>query len=91
MRAIHLAALPIIHFSRDPLTSSSWNVSSLHFKSFRVTLPFNRGYRGEMASFAVTAIDHVVLTVKDLSSTIEFYTARLGMKHEPFDHHGEQR
>ncbi|KAH9815706.1 Virulence protein [Teratosphaeria destructans] len=34
------------------------------------------------APFAVKAIDHVVLTVKSIPQTVEFYTTRLGMKHE---------
>ncbi|KAK3115543.1 hypothetical protein LTR53_004990 [Teratosphaeriaceae sp. CCFEE 6253] len=37
-----------------------------------------------MASFLVKSIDHVVLTVKDLDETVEFYTTKLGMKHEVF-------
>ncbi|KAF2771810.1 Glyoxalase/Bleomycin resistance protein/Dihydroxybiphenyl dioxygenase, partial [Teratosphaeria nubilosa] len=36
------------------------------------------------APFAVKAIDHVVLTVKSIPKTVEFYTTRLGMKHEKF-------
>lgn len=37
-----------------------------------------------MATFSVKSIDHVVLTVKDIPATIDFYTTRLGMKHEKF-------
>lgn len=37
-----------------------------------------------MAAFSVNALDHVVLTVKDISATVEFYTKRLGMTHEVF-------
>lgn len=44
-----------------------------------------------MASFAVKAIDHVVLTVKSIPATVEFYTTRLGMKHEVFTSKGIER
>ncbi|RMZ26615.1 hypothetical protein D0859_09322 [Hortaea werneckii] len=44
-----------------------------------------------MASFAVKALDHVVLTCKHIPKTIDFYTTRLGMKHETFGHAGQQR
>ncbi|KAF9634461.1 Glyoxalase/bleomycin resistance protein/dioxygenase [Lasiodiplodia theobromae] len=38
-----------------------------------------------MASrFAVKALDHVVLTVRSIPATVDFYTTRLGMKHEVF-------
>ncbi|KAJ9626876.1 hypothetical protein H2203_003332 [Taxawa tesnikishii (nom. ined.)] len=37
-----------------------------------------------MASFSVKALDHVVLTVNDIQATVNFYTQRLGMKHEAF-------
>ncbi|KAF4311538.1 Glyoxalase/bleomycin resistance protein/dioxygenase [Botryosphaeria dothidea] len=38
-----------------------------------------------MASrFAVKSIDHVVLTVRSIPATVNFYTQRLGMKHEVF-------
>lgn len=37
-----------------------------------------------MAGFAVNSIDHVVLTVKSMEATVDFYTTRLGMKHEVF-------
>lgn len=36
------------------------------------------------APFAVKAIDHVVITVRDYQKTIDFYTTRLGMRHEVF-------
>ncbi|CAK4023785.1 related to Virulence STM3117 [Lecanosticta acicola] len=44
-----------------------------------------------MASFAVRSIDHVVLTVKSLPKTIDFYTRNLGMKHEVFTSKGQER
>lgn len=44
-----------------------------------------------MASFAVKSIDHVVLTVKNIPATINFYTTRLGMKHEVFTSKGVER
>ncbi|GAB1741915.1 hypothetical protein NU219Hw_g7321t1 [Hortaea werneckii] len=44
-----------------------------------------------MASFAVRALDHVVLTCKYIPKTIDFYTTRLGMKHETFGPAGQQR
>jgi catechol 2,3-dioxygenase-like lactoylglutathione lyase family enzyme len=37
-----------------------------------------------MAAFSVKSIDHVVLTVKDIDATVDFYTSKLGMKHETF-------
>ncbi|KAL0254996.1 hypothetical protein SLS55_009520 [Diplodia seriata] len=38
-----------------------------------------------MASrFAVKSLDHVVLTVRSVPATVDFYTKRLGMKHEVF-------
>ncbi|EKG21224.1 Glyoxalase/bleomycin resistance protein/dioxygenase [Macrophomina phaseolina MS6] len=38
-----------------------------------------------MASrFAVKSLDHVVLTVRSIPATVNFYTQRLGMKHEVF-------
>lgn len=45
----------------------------------------------EMASFAVKAIDHVVLTVKSIPKTVDFYATRLGMKHETFFSQGVER
>jgi catechol 2,3-dioxygenase-like lactoylglutathione lyase family enzyme len=33
----------------------------------------------------ITAIDHLVLTVKDMGRTVEFYCRSLGMKKEVFD------
>jgi catechol 2,3-dioxygenase-like lactoylglutathione lyase family enzyme len=39
----------------------------------------------------VKSIDHVVLTVKDISATIAFYTTHLGMKHEKFSSKGDER
>ncbi|KAK5120392.1 hypothetical protein LTR85_006331 [Meristemomyces frigidus] len=44
-----------------------------------------------MATFAVKAIDHVVLTVKSIPKTVDFYTTRLGMKHEQFVSKGSER
>lgn len=44
-----------------------------------------------MAAFSVKAIDHVVLTVKSIPKTIDFYTTRLGMKHEQFLSKGTER
>jgi len=44
-----------------------------------------------MATFAVKSIDHVVLTVKDIQQTVEFYTRHLGMKHEIFTSKGFDR
>ena len=44
-----------------------------------------------MAEFSVQSIDHVVLTVKDIGATIDFYTTRLGMKHEQFSSKGTER
>ncbi|KAH6629363.1 Glyoxalase/Bleomycin resistance protein/Dihydroxybiphenyl dioxygenase [Boeremia exigua] len=44
-----------------------------------------------MASFSVKSIDHVVLTARDIPKTIEFYTQRLGMKHEVFSANGGER
>lgn len=44
-----------------------------------------------MASFAVKAIDHVVLTVKNIPATVTFYTTRLGMEHEKFSSKGDER
>ncbi|KAK5721001.1 hypothetical protein LTR15_006963 [Elasticomyces elasticus] len=44
-----------------------------------------------MASFSVKAIDHVVLTAKDVDKTVEFYTTKLGMKHETFKSNGIER
>ena len=45
----------------------------------------------DMGSFAVKSIDHVVLTVKDIPATVNFYTERLGMKHEVFTSKGSER
>jgi catechol 2,3-dioxygenase-like lactoylglutathione lyase family enzyme len=39
----------------------------------------------------VKSIDHVVLTVKDISTTIAFYTTHLGMHHEKFPSKGDER
>lgn len=44
-----------------------------------------------MASFSVKSLDHVVITAKDIPTTIEFYTKRLGMKHEVFKASGGER
>lgn len=45
----------------------------------------------EMANFAVKSIDHVVLTVKDVQKTVQFYTQHLGMTHETFTSKGTER
>jgi catechol 2,3-dioxygenase-like lactoylglutathione lyase family enzyme len=38
-----------------------------------------------MASqLVVKSLDHLVLTVKSIPATVEFYTKLLGMKHEAF-------
>lgn len=39
----------------------------------------------------VTSLDHIVLTVKDLNSSIAFYEKFLGMKHTSFTSGGEER
>jgi catechol 2,3-dioxygenase-like lactoylglutathione lyase family enzyme len=44
-----------------------------------------------MASFAVKSIDHVVLTCRNIPATINFYTQRLGMRHEVFTSKGVER
>ncbi|KXL41989.1 hypothetical protein M433DRAFT_158099 [Acidomyces richmondensis BFW] len=44
-----------------------------------------------MANFAVKSIDHVVLTVKDVQKTVQFYTQHLGMTHETFTSKGTER
>ncbi|KAF1926904.1 Glyoxalase/Bleomycin resistance protein/Dihydroxybiphenyl dioxygenase [Didymella exigua CBS 183.55] len=45
----------------------------------------------KMAAFSVKSLDHVVITAKDIPTTIEFYTKRLGMKHEVFEASGGER
>ncbi|KAM0712450.1 hypothetical protein Q7P37_011546 [Cladosporium fusiforme] len=35
-------------------------------------------------AFAVQSIDHVVLTVKSIQTSVAFYTTHLGMSHETF-------
>ena len=38
-----------------------------------------------MSSIAITkSLDHLVLTVKDLSATVKFYEGVMGMKHTSF-------
>jgi len=44
-----------------------------------------------MDAFSVKSLDHVVITAKDIPTTIEFYTKRLGMKHEVFKASGGER
>lgn len=45
-----------------------------------------------MASISrVRSLDHLVLTVKDLQATIDFYVSVLGMKHERFVSMGSER
>ncbi|KAL2832684.1 Glyoxalase/Bleomycin resistance protein/Dihydroxybiphenyl dioxygenase [Aspergillus pseudoustus] len=36
------------------------------------------------APFAVKSLDHLVLTVRSIPKTVQFYTTHLGMKHEVF-------
>lgn len=48
-------------------------------------------HRQRMASFSVKSLDHVVITAKDIPTTIHFYTKRLGMKHEVFQASGGER
>lgn len=48
-------------------------------------------HRRTMAACSVKSIDHVVLTATDVSKTIDFYTKRLGMKHEVFTANGGER
>lgn len=43
------------------------------------------------ATFTVKSIDHVVLTCRDIPATVDFYTTKLGMKHEVFESKGSQR
>jgi len=43
------------------------------------------------AAFAVKSLDHVVLTVKNISTTVDFYTTRLGMTHEKFSSNDTER
>lgn len=46
-----------------------------------------------MTGFAVnvTALDHVVLTVKDLQASLHFYKYFLGMEHQTFTTNGQER
>jgi catechol 2,3-dioxygenase-like lactoylglutathione lyase family enzyme len=37
-----------------------------------------------MGSFVVKALDHIVLTVRSIPATVEFYSKNLGMRHETF-------
>jgi len=43
------------------------------------------------APLAVKSLDHVVLTVKDYQTTIDFYATNLGMKHEKFVSKDDER
>ncbi|OQN99468.1 hypothetical protein B0A48_14446 [Cryoendolithus antarcticus] len=43
------------------------------------------------SAFAVKSLDHVVLTVKDIQATINFYTQHLGMTHEVFRSNDTER
>ncbi|KAJ6127349.1 glyoxalase domain-containing protein 5 [Penicillium sp. IBT 18751x] len=36
------------------------------------------------AKFAVKSLDHLVLTVRSIPATVNFYTTHLGMRHEVF-------
>jgi predicted enzyme related to lactoylglutathione lyase len=49
------------------------------------------GGRNMSSRFSVKALDHVVLTARDVPKTIEFYTQRLGMRHEVFTAQGGER
>ncbi|KAL1627287.1 hypothetical protein SLS56_006420 [Neofusicoccum ribis] len=40
--------------------------------------------QAKTSSFTAKSIDHVVLTVRSIPATVEFYTKKLGMKHEVF-------
>ena len=62
---------------------------SLRAVSLRRTLP--RGNRNMSSCFSVNALDHVVLTARSIPKTIEFYTQRLGMRHEVFTAQGGER
>jgi catechol 2,3-dioxygenase-like lactoylglutathione lyase family enzyme len=53
------------------------------------TIP--QGNRNMSSRFSVKALDHVVLTARDVPKTIEFYTQRLGMRHEVFTAQGGAR
>ncbi|WPH02353.1 Glyoxalase/Bleomycin resistance protein/Dihydroxybiphenyl dioxygenase, protein [Acrodontium crateriforme] len=53
--------------------------------------PTRQFSRSTNLMFSVKSIDHVVLTVKSIQDTIEFYTTRLGMKHEKFYSKDEER
>jgi catechol 2,3-dioxygenase-like lactoylglutathione lyase family enzyme len=48
-------------------------------------------HRQSRTAFSVKSLDHVVITAKDIPTTIEFYTKRLGMKHEVFKASGDER
>ncbi|KAJ4377150.1 hypothetical protein N0V86_006591 [Didymella sp. IMI 355093] len=48
-------------------------------------------HRQSKAAFSVKSLDHVVITARDIPTTIEFYTKRLGMKHEVFKASGGER
>lgn len=43
------------------------------------------------ARWAVKSIDHVVLTCRRIPATVDFYTTKLGMKHEVFTSGGVER
>lgn len=84
-------------------TAGRHNINTAGFTSTQTMLRFSRGCVGRlirsttslnhrtMAAFSVKSIDHVVLTAKDVQKTIEFYTTRLGMKHEVFKSDGVER
>lgn len=44
-----------------------------------------------MPPFAVKSLDHVVLTVKSIETTVDFYKTHLGMQHEVFSSKGADR
>jgi catechol-2,3-dioxygenase len=68
----------------DKLIVSNINLDNGHFSIQEIA-------NLTMASFAVKSIDHVVLTVKSIEATVDFYTKRLGMKHEVFTSKGVER
>lgn len=48
--------------------------------------------RNSMSAIATaTSLDHIVLTVKDLGASVEFYEKFLGMKHTSFNSGGVER
>lgn len=61
----------------------------LSSKSLRVHLPIQSR---KMSSIArAKSLDHLVLTVKDLDTTVQFYANVLGMRHSSFSSLGSTR